>query len=267
VRSATLPPLIRRAVTRALDVQRRYSAIGGQTLAAGVTLYSFLALLALLVLVVAGLGFLSVGDASLARDLAHDLGLTGDAARVITHAVDSARRGRGTTTVVGLGGILWLGTTWALSMGNAYDAAWAVPARGLRDRPRGLVWLLGSALLFGLAGLATAGFDLLPGALAPLVVVSSLAANTAFWLWTSWLLPNRSVPPRALVGPAILGAIALEVLKVVGGYVVPHYVATSSQLYGALGSVIALLIWLLVFGRLVVYVAVIEATHGIPTTR
>jgi uncharacterized BrkB/YihY/UPF0761 family membrane protein len=99
---------------------------------------------------------------------------------------------------------------------------------------------------------------------APFVVVLSVGANTGFWLWTSWLLPNRSVPFRALIKPAVLGGIGLEVLKVTGGYVVPHYVQTSSQLYGALGTVIALLVWLLVFGRLVVYVAVIESTHGLP---
>jgi uncharacterized BrkB/YihY/UPF0761 family membrane protein len=52
------------------------------------------------------------------------------------------------------------------------------------------------------------------------------------------------------------------VLKVLGAYVVPRYVASSSELYGALGAVFALLLWLLVFGRLVVYIAVIEAKRA-----
>jgi membrane protein len=76
------------------------------------------------------------------------------------------------------------------------------------------------------------------------------------------VLPNRPVPMRALVVPAALGAVALEVLKVLGGYVVPHYITRSSELYGAIGTVFALLLWLLVFGRLVVYLAVIEAVTG-----
>ncbi len=70
-----------------------------------------------------------------------------------------------------------------------------------------------------------------------------------------WCIPAL----RVLVAPAIVGAVALEALKVLGAYVVPHYVASSSELYGALGVVFALLLWLLVFGRVVVYVAVIEA--------
>ena len=92
----------------------------------------------------------------------------------------------------------------------------------------------------------------------------TLAGNTAVWLWTAWILPNRRAPLRELLVPAVIGAVALEVLKVLGAYVVPRYVTSSSELYGALGAVFALLLWLLVFGRVVVYVAVIEAQRATP---
>ncbi len=91
------------------------------------------------------------------------------------------------------------------------------------------------------------------------MIVISLSMNALLWFWTSWILPNRDVAWQLLVIPALLAAVALEVLKVVGAYVVPHYVATSSELYGAIGIVFAILLWLLVLGRVVVYVAVIEA--------
>jgi membrane protein len=65
----------------------------------------------------------------------------------------------------------------------------------------------------------------------------------------------------------VVGAVGLEILKLIGGYVVPMLVARSSALYGTLGVVFALLTWLLVLGRLVVLVSVIEVlgwerTHG-----
>jgi len=44
--------------------------------------------------------------------------------------------------------------------------------------------------------------------------------------------------------------------------VVPHWVAGNSALYGTIGVVFALLLWLLVFGRIVVYLAVLEAQVG-----
>ena len=64
-----------------------------------------------------------------------------------------------------------------------------------------------------------------------------------------------------------MGAVGLETLKVLGGYVVPQLVASSSALYGAIGTVFALIAWLWVFGRLVVLLTVLEViawerTHG-----
>jgi membrane protein len=250
---------MRRGFDWAREVQRSYSRIGGQALAAGIALYGFLALFALLVLAVAVLGFASAGNAHLARDVSRDLGLTGDAARIIDDAVDAARDSRRLTTVVGIVGIVWLGTTFALTIAAAYDAAWRVAARGVRERGVALLWLLGATVLLVVAGWATALWSVLPGAFAPLVVVVTLAGNTALWLWTSWILPNRRAPLRRLLVPAVLGAVALEALKVLGAYVVPRYVTSASELYGALGAVFAVLLWLLVFGRVVVYVAVIEA--------
>ncbi len=251
--------VVRRGFDGLRELQRRYNAISGPTLAGGVTLYGFLALFALLVLAVAALGFLSADNSDLAADIVGDLGLTGQAAKIITDSVNAAQKSRSLATVVGVVGILWLGTSFALVVANAFDAAWRVPGRGFRDRLWGIAWLAGAAVLLAAAGFATACWDLLPTAFAPLVVVISLSMNALLWMWTSWLLPNRDVAWRLLVVPALLAAVALEVLKVVGAYVVPHYVATSSELYGAIGIVFAILLWLLVLGRVVVYLAVIEA--------
>jgi uncharacterized BrkB/YihY/UPF0761 family membrane protein len=63
------------------------------------------------------------------------------------------------------------------------------------------------------------------------------------------------------VPAALVGGVALEAMKLVGAYAVPHLVARSSEVYGTIGVVFALLVWLLLFGRVVVYVAIIE-TRG-----
>jgi membrane protein len=253
---------LRRAVDWLRGVQRGYSSIGGPTLAAGVALYGFLALFALLVLAVAVLGFLSVDNQHLARDITHELGLTGDAAKIITDSVNAAQDSRRLTTIVGVVGIVWLGTSFSGSIANAYNVAWKVTDRGVRERVIGLGWLVGIAGLAAIAGWATALWDLLPGFFAPLVVVVTLAGNAALLLFTSWVLPNRKTTWRTLLVPALLGAVALEVLKVLGAYVVPHFVENSSELYGTIGVVFAILLWLMIFGRLIVYLAVLEARRG-----
>lgn len=254
-------------VSGALDIQRRYTEERGSALAASITLYGFLALFAVTALAIAVLGYLSASGAHVARDLPNQLGLSGEAARLVRGAVDAARRSRAVATVVGLVGLAWTGTSLAIVVGDAYNAAWRVDRRGLADRALGVVWLVGSVVPVAAGAGATALWSLLPGFFAPLVVLVSSATNTALFTWTSWILPNRRVPVRALVPAAVLGGVALEVLKVLGAYAVPRLVAHSSEIYGTIGVVFALLAWLLVFGRLVVYIAMFEArswerTHG-----
>ena len=161
-------------------------------------------------------------------------------------------------SVVGVVGLVWVGSSFAVAIAHAYNEAWRVPTRVNYERLKGLGWLAGAALMLAAGSFVTAGFTALPALVAPLVLAASLAVNVALWLWTSWVLPNRRVPWRAMLPAAIVGAVGLELLKVVGGYVVPLLVARSSALYGTIGVVFALLAWLLVLGRLVVFVTVIE---------
>jgi membrane protein len=96
------------------------------------------------------------------------------------------------------------------------------------------------------------------GALPEIGVVAGVLVNTLGFLWTAWVLPTRRIPIRAMLVPAVVGGVCLEVLKLVGTFVIPRIVSKSSELYGTIGAVFALLVWFLVIGRVVVYVTLIE---------
>ena len=98
----------------------------------------------------------------------------------------------------------------------------------------------------------------LPGVLSPLGIVVAFAVSLLLWIWTAKILPNRAASVRMILPGAILGAVGLEVLKIVGAYYVPRLVSSSSQLYGSIGIVFAILAWLLIFSRLIVYSAVLN---------
>jgi uncharacterized BrkB/YihY/UPF0761 family membrane protein len=107
----------------------------------------------------------------------------------------------------------------------------------------------------------------LPGPAWPVGIALGLAVSVALFLWTSQVLVNLDVPWRALLPGAVFAAVGFEVLKAVGGIYVPRVRVRSSELYGSIGVVFALLAWLFFFGRLLVYSAVIgvvrwEGTHG-----
>ena len=250
---------MRRITERVRAIARRYSELNGRVSAAAITLYGLFALFALCVLAVALVGIFATGNDHVAEDIVSWLGLHGDAATTVIDAVNTAQHSAKVASVVGVVGLVWVGSSFAVSVASAYDVAWGVPSRVVRARLRGLGWLAGGGLLLALGALVTAGFAALPALVAPLVLALSLSVNTVLWLWTSWILPNRPFPSwRQILPGSIVGAIGLEALKIAGAYVVPLMVAKSSALYGTIGVVFALIAWLWVLGRLVVVVTIIE---------
>ena len=252
----------------ALDVQQRFGEVRGGSLAASVALAGFLSLFPLVLVAIAVVGFFASNRADLAGDAIAFLGLprSGEAASMLTAAIDTASESRRAASVVGFVGLLWsaLGLVGALQY--VYDSVWQVQGRGARDKGMGLAWLVGAAMLFVTSFAVTAVLGFVP-LLAPLNLLVGLGLSTALFLWTAKVLCNRDVGWRPLVPGAMLGAAGFELLKVLGGIYVPRAVASSSALYGSIGVVFAILAWLMIFSRLVVYSTVLnvvtwERHHG-----
>jgi membrane protein len=262
------PSLLDRIATRLpflkplAAVQRRYGDVGGNQLAAAFTLQAFLSIFPLVLVAIAALGFVAAGShTDVAGRLVDQLGLKGESAKMLTDAVAAAERSRKAASVVGFLGLLWSGLGLVGALQFAFNGVWQVNERGLKDKVLGLFWLGGAAVLFVGGAAATTALRWLPGFLAPVGVLVTFAVSLGLWLWTLRVLPNTKLPWRRLLPGALLGAIGLEILKAVGAYYVPKAVASSSQLYGSLGIVFAVLAWLLLFGRLVVYSAVLNVVR------
>lgn len=257
-------------VRTALRVQARFSEVHGGYLAAAVTVTAFLSLFPLLLAVIGLAGLLSAGADDLPGQVVERLGLTGDAARLLRDSFATAEESGKAASVVGVVGLLWTGLGLVAAFQFAFDAVWQISGRGIKDKLFGLAWLGGAGVLFLLSFAATAVVRLLPGPAWPFVMAVTFAVGVALWLWTFKALTNRDVGWRSLLPGAVVGAAGLEVLKLVGGIYVPRIVSSSSALYGSIGIVFAVLAWLLFFGRLVVYAAVVnvvrwEEDHGTVT--
>jgi membrane protein len=242
----------------ALKVQKRYGEVKGNFLAAAVTLMGFISVFPLLLVAIAVIGFISTSSVNLAGDIVSRMGLTGDSAKLVSDAIGKAEQSRKAASVVGLAGLLWSGLGLVGAVQQALNTTWQVEGRGLRDKLTGLAWLAGTAVLFAASFAITAAINFLPGFFAPLNIVVGLAVDVGIWLWMMKELPNHDVGWRALFPGAILGAVGLEVLKVVGSIYVPYLVKSSSGLYGSIGIVFGILVWLLFFGKLLVYSSVLN---------
>lgn len=244
-----------------LRVQKRYGELNGNYLASSVTLSAFLSIFPLLLFAIAVLGFISAGTPDLARTVTSNLGLTGDAANGIANAITTAQNSRQVASVIGVVGLLWSGLGLVAAVQYAINAAWQVTGRGWRDKLKGLLWLAGATLLILNSFALAAVINFLPGWLAPLGIVAGLSVNLGLWVWTFKVLATRDVGWKALLPGAVVAAVGLEILKAVGAFYVPRAVASASALYGTLGVVFATLAWLLFFGRLVVYAAVVNVVR------
>jgi YihY family inner membrane protein len=252
-------------------VHRRVGDVGGGPLASSIALAGFLSLFPLLLVGVAVLGFVSAGDTDFAANAVDELGVTGRAADQVLDVLHNAEDSRRAASALGLAGLLWAGLAVVGTLEQALDATWQVKGRpGWKAKLIDLGWLVGAGLLFlgslSLGPLATA----LPGPAVVPTVALGLVLDTVLFLWMFRALTAVAVPWSDHLPGAVAGALGLEVLKVLGGIYVPRAVASSSALYGSLGSVFAVLAWLALSARLVVYASALnvvrhEQRHGTTT--
>ena len=255
------------ALGTALHVHKRFSELNGAYLASGVTLAGFLSLFPLLLVAIAAIGFVSSAGTEIANRAVEELGLTGTAAETVRQMITRAEDSRRAASIVGLAGLVWSGLGLVSALQYAINTSWQVTGRGWKDKLKGMAWLGGAAVLFLGSFVISAALNFLPGFLAPVGIAVGLVVNFGLWLWTLKALANVEVGWRALVPGAMVGAVGLEVLKLVGSVYLPRAVSSASALYGPLGVLFAVLAWLLFFGRLLVYSNVLnvvrwEEEHG-----
>jgi membrane protein len=265
----------------ALAVQRRHVADAGDPLAAAIAFFGFLSLFPLLLLGVSVAGFVLDDPAD---QLALAETITGSipgfeqtvsaedsqVAELLAGVVSQ----RGTIGIIGLGTLLLTG----LRVINAAMTATRVVFRGavltgVKAKLRQVLALLGLGLLTiaGATASSIAGIGLgqLPSSVAVLVSLGvTYVLDVGLFLGAYTLLaPAVPLGVRDRLPGALLAAAGWTGLKVAGATWVGNQIASANALYGALGSVIALLLLFYLAGRLYVYGAVLsavrfEAEHG-----
>jgi membrane protein len=255
----------------AFSVHERVGAVGGGPLSSSIALAGFLSLFPLLLVAIAVLGFISANDTDFPAEVVDQLGLTGSAADQVLDALERAESSRRAASVIGFAGLVWGALGVVGTLGQALNATWQVRGRpGWKAKLIDVAWLAVAGLVFLGSIALTAVAGELPGpAVIPTVVVGFLV-SVLLLLWMFRVLTNVSVPWTDHLPGALLGAVGLEVLKLVGTVYVPRAVSSASALYGSLGIVFAILAWLAIGARLIVYASAFnvvrhEQAHGTVT--
>lgn len=242
----------------ALETLQADRRMVGSVMAAGVAFRLFLMILPLALLTAALLGFEDSTLAGAPGQVASQYGITRALAQTIQSSAREASKGRWLLLGTGLVLLLWTGNGVVQALNGAFRVAWNLDRTG-RSSPLKAIIVVGSLVLAVGATMATASIGAGSAAL-ELPMTAGLAVVYAIdWYVISWALPHASASWRALVPGSILMALGLSALHLGTVLFVADRVARASQLYGSLGFVSTLMLWLFLSGRIMVGSAQLNA--------
>jgi membrane protein len=251
----------------------RYDEADGGRLAAAVTYYAFFATFALALLGFAIFGFVLDDRAVL---LAVRRYLADNLPRLDVQALRNARSTVGVIAFVGLPITGWF---WVDALRSSIRKIWAVPEYPGRFIPRllvdllvlaGLGLLLAASVTVALVSSAVAGrlviaagTDAAPARwlLAVVGFVLGIAVNTLLSIAVLTGLPRLRIPLRRVLGPALLVAAGLELLKTLGRLYVQHTEANPT--YRVVAGAVGLLVFLNLVNQLILFAATLTATSTV----
>lgn len=234
--------------------------VGGGILAGAVAFRMFLFLVPFVYVCFTLLGWLAKGINQNPEHLAKVLGITGILASAVVNTQSIGVASQILLLVGASFAMLVTANSLVKTLFVVHWLVWGVPrAKPSGFRPIGTT--IGIAFVMTVVSVATNALRTHLGLTGSLLVVL-LVTGIAFvvWWWVSWQLPHASVSPRQLIPGAIFVALGADVMHVLTTYWIGAVIARKSNTYGAIGIALAVLLWVYVFGRILVASAGINAT-------
>jgi membrane protein len=258
---------------------QRFQANNASQYAAAITYFSFLALFPLILLGVSVIGFVLNSDPHLRTQLfdnitKHFSGSLGDS---ISTSINDAIKARTSVGIVGILGVLLTGLGWIGNLRQAINGVWGTqpPKRNfVMSKVSNLIVLgglgLGIVVSLGVTAAGTAVTDQIVSALglgsnAGIHVLLTLASvvvgvvgDVLIFGWLLIRLPKGQVSRKIAWRTSLLAAIGFEILKQVGTYTIAK--SAKSPTLGPFASILALLIWIQLVARFMLFCAAWSAT-------
>ena len=245
-------------VVLAREAYQRDRDIGGGVLAGAIAFRVFVWLLAASLVAVALLGFVRAAGESTGQ-VATNLGVTAFAASSVAQAASDVQRSRWLLLGLGLWALYSASKHALRSMWVTSALVWRVPM----TKPPTVAGVAGYNAVFLTLVATTAAAnrlrDLLPGP--GLGITLAVVLVFGLLMWAGLLgLPRPNLPYTAVLPGATLLALGLQAMHLVSVFYLPHAIENSSDTYGSLGIAVAMLLWLYLYGRLIVLAGVLNAT-------
>lgn len=263
-----------------MAMNSRYGEQGGNSYAAGITYFSVLSLFPLIMVALAVVAMVLAGNLDLLNSIIDQIksstsGTLGDA---LTKILNQAIAQRGSIFSIGIVLALWTGLGWIGNLRAGLSAIWKTSLAAdnvVKGKLGDLVGLIGLIVALVVASAITAigsgGFtwriieafnmDHITGIRSVVwfsALVLGIAANWVVMFWMLAFFPRLHVPRSAAAQGAVIGAIALELLK---QFATVFFNSTMSNPAGAaFGPIIGVMVLLYFLWRITLYCAAWVAT-------
>jgi membrane protein len=241
--------------------------------AAALTYTAFLSIPPLMLVGLSIAGFL-ISDADVSAWVDRVLATVPGLQELVQQQLETMRAARTTLGLVGLVGALWLGTTLASRAQVTLALIFGADTTSIVNRARAVAVsiALGVILLASLgvsslvSGLTAEGVIALPVELAVRVLLGAIMLG--YWILAYRLLGPAGLGTRDHLSGALWMTIGFELLRVLGGWYVGNFVVRASALYGAIGAVFGVLIfirlamWLFLYGAEISSIVLRERDSG-----
>ena len=238
-------------------VMKKFGDDNANLLVVSLAWYGFTAIFPLLLVVVTLFGF--IGQKSVGTGIVktlHEFPVVGSS---FNPASPAALHGSSLGLIIGLLGLLYGAQGVTQTAQQAMATVWNIP----QVERTGFLPRLGRSL----AGLFTIGTSFVLNAfvtgyvtgagvavvLRALILLGLLAVNIGLYFASFDVLTAKAVPARRLLPGAVMCAIGFTALVTVGTGLVTHQLKHANATYGAFGSVIGIVLFLLLLAKLTMY--------------
>jgi membrane protein len=258
------------------DAIQQFGDTRASQAAAGMAYYALFSLFPLLLFLVAAGSFILESEQAYQQAV----GLVTEAVPISRELIESnfqqVLRLRGPVGIVGLVGSLWSASGFFTTLASQINRAWPeADARNFLERRLVALGMVGSlAGLLALSLILSAVLDLLPQLQVPLgdgvsvyeTPLWAVLSNVVPWLFTAFLflglylwMPNTPVKRSAALGGALVAAVAWEVASNAFAWYLGSGLARYKIVYGSLGAVVALMLWIYISGWIILFGAHLSA--------
>ncbi len=236
---------------------KRYRAADGQLYAVLLTAYFFLTLAPLLIIETS---YVYKDPEALGRHLGHRLHLSGSTSHLLETVLAGTSGHKFSAAIIAVINLLFFGVGFGRVLQLAHSRSWGLDLRknALVDQGTYYGILVALVAMSAVYVVQTRALRNSPSWVGWLLDIGWLALLIGFFTWAPWLLLHRQVEWQDVLPGAVFTIVCFVGLRIVSALVLKNWLNWYSKTYGALGIVMAIFFWLIIYSTVMVLAAALS---------